>query len=195
MDILRSFYFIRHGETDWNVERRLQGSSDIPLNAKGREQAHLAAQNTADLPIEIIVSSPLSRALETAEIINTNFNVELIVDDRLAEKHYGDFEGKFLAEREEWYKKTLQENPNVKIFGNGYPAIKNAEPYDDFTYRIEEVLNNYLNKYADKNILFVAHAGVFRAIHRSLFGEKRQPKNAQPFYFNKTKQGWEVSEV
>jgi len=195
MELIRSFYFIRHGETDWNKQRLLQGSSDIPLNETGKEQAHLAAENSKHLPIDLIVSSPLSRALETAEIINKEFDVDLIIDDRLAEKHYGVFEGKPLADRDEWAKKTIAENPDIEVEGNGNPPIENAEPYDDFKYRIFEVINEYLEKYEDTNILFVAHAGVYRVIHRELFGVKHQPKNAQPFLYEKGEKGWEVKEV
>jgi broad specificity phosphatase PhoE len=66
----RSFYFVRHGETDWNKEGRIQGHTDIPLNATGRQQAEHAAPVFLRRPIDIIVTSNLSRAYETASIIN-----------------------------------------------------------------------------------------------------------------------------
>ena len=65
----RSFLCIRHGTTDWNRQRRFQGRTDIPLNDEGIAQAHAAARRLQDVPIDIIVSSPLIRALRTAEII------------------------------------------------------------------------------------------------------------------------------
>ena len=71
------FAFIRHGQTDWNRDDRLQGSSDIPLNDAGRQQAHDAAALLADGGWQAIVSSPLSRARETAEIIAADLGIEL----------------------------------------------------------------------------------------------------------------------
>jgi probable phosphoglycerate mutase len=71
------FAFIRHGQTDWNRDDRLQGSSDIPLNDAGRQQAHEAAALLRDGGWEAIVSSPLERARETAEIIAADLGIEL----------------------------------------------------------------------------------------------------------------------
>ena len=71
------FAFIRHGQTDWNRDDRLQGSSDIPLNETGREQAHEAAGLLRDGGWEVIVSSPLMRARDTAQIIADDLNIEL----------------------------------------------------------------------------------------------------------------------
>lgn len=73
----RVFAFIRHGQTDWNRDDRLQGSSDIPLNDVGRQQAHEAAAILRDGGWEAIVSSPLSRARETAEIMAADLGIEL----------------------------------------------------------------------------------------------------------------------
>lgn len=195
MDIKRSFYFIRHGQTDWNKEKRLQGSTDIPLNETGIEQAHLAAENCKDLPIDIIISSPLERAYKTAEIVNKDFDVEIIQDDRLSEKNYGIFEGKLLIERDEWAKEVIAKTPDVELEANGFPVIEDAEPYEDFVYRVEEALNEYLEKFEGKNIMIVAHAGVFRALHRAIFGENHQPKNAKPFLFEKAGDNWNLKEV
>ena len=72
-----TFAFIRHGQTDWNRDDKLQGSSDIPLNAQGREQAHEAAGILADGGWEVVVSSPLQRARETAKIIAHDLGLEL----------------------------------------------------------------------------------------------------------------------
>jgi broad specificity phosphatase PhoE len=66
----RSFYFLRHGQTAWNVEGRFQGHTDIPLNELGLTQAHDAAKILALCPIDMIVASPLIRARRTAEIVS-----------------------------------------------------------------------------------------------------------------------------
>jgi probable phosphoglycerate mutase len=88
------FAFIRHGQTDWNRDDRLQGSSDIPLNDTGRAQAHEAAALLRDGGWGAIVSSPLSRARETAEIIASDLDIELGPSyPALAERDYGVNEG------------------------------------------------------------------------------------------------------
>jgi uncharacterized phosphatase len=86
--------FIRHGQTDWNREGLLQGSSDIPLNDTGREQARDALMTVRSRPWDAVVSSPLRRARETAEIIAAGIGVELgAAYPELAERDYGDLEG------------------------------------------------------------------------------------------------------
>jgi probable phosphoglycerate mutase len=91
---LSVFAFIRHGQTDWNRDDRLQGSSDIPLNDTGRAQAHEAATLLRDGGWEAIVSSPLSRARETAEIIAADLGIELGPSyPAFAERDYGVNEG------------------------------------------------------------------------------------------------------
>lgn len=88
------FAFIRHGQTDWNRDDRLQGSSDIPLNDVGRRQAHEAAEQLRDGGWRAIVSSPLERARETAEIIAADLGIELGPSyPEFVERDYGVNEG------------------------------------------------------------------------------------------------------
>ena len=83
----------RHGQTEWNALGKLQGRQDIKLNEVGKEQALTTGEKIKNEKIDIIITSPLKRARETAEIINKQFNVEIVEDDRLMERCYGDFEG------------------------------------------------------------------------------------------------------
>ncbi len=86
--------FIRHGQTDWNREGLLQGSSDIPLNDTGREQARDAFMTLRSRPWDVVVSSPLVRARETAQIIADGLGIQLgAAYDGLVERDYGDLEG------------------------------------------------------------------------------------------------------
>ena len=86
-------YLIRHGETDWNKTKRLQGVTDIPLNACGIELAEKTAEGLKDVPFDRIYTSPLIRAKKTAEIIRGDRPVELVVTDGLKEISFGEYEG------------------------------------------------------------------------------------------------------
>ncbi|UVI33027.1 histidine phosphatase family protein [Paenibacillus spongiae] len=104
--------FVRHGTTDWNAERRAQGQSDIPLNAAGRIQAHALSERLKNEQWDVIFSSDLSRAKETADIVAAALGVSIHTDPRLREIHKGETEGTTLEERvtrwgEHWEKMPL----------------------------------------------------------------------------------------
>lgn len=86
-------YMIRHGETDWNKVRRVQGHTDIPLNDYGRRLAGETAEGMKEIPIDLCYTSPLSRAKETAQIILAGRDIPLIEDDRIQEIGFGKYEG------------------------------------------------------------------------------------------------------
>lgn len=86
-------YLIRHGETDWNKERKLQGKSDIALNAFGRTLARKTAKHLSNLSFDLAITSPLKRAKETAEILLEGREIPLLEDERLAEMGFGCLEG------------------------------------------------------------------------------------------------------
>ena len=92
------FYFVRHGETAWNAEGRLCGSTDVPLSDGGRQQAHALARRIQTLRVEALYSSPLSRALETARIIGKALGRDPVLDNRLVELNYGAWEGRTFEE-------------------------------------------------------------------------------------------------
>src|SRR6267143_2015077 len=94
----RDFVFVRHGETDWNREKRVQGSKGAPMNEAGHEQAKGLARVLWEVPIQAIYSSALPRAVETASYVAGPHRVNVITDPRLNEIHHGEWEG--LAESE-----------------------------------------------------------------------------------------------
>jgi uncharacterized phosphatase len=96
-------HLVRHGETDWNLQTRIQGSTDIPLNDTGREQAREAAAALAELPVGAIIASDLSRARETAEIIAAPHHLGVLLDPRLRERGFGVLEGRLNAEAAETF--------------------------------------------------------------------------------------------
>ena len=92
-DRIKTIYIFRHGETDWNKDRRLQGHTDIPLNSTGQSQALGVRDFFLAHPIDAMLTSDLKRARETAEIALGNLNIPLIVEARLRETNLGDAEG------------------------------------------------------------------------------------------------------
>lgn len=149
----------RHGQTEWNRLGKLQGQTDNSLNEEGKAQAEETGKQIADEKIDLIISSPLIRARETAEIINKRFNVPIIEDDRIKERNYGQCEGITLEERLE----LSQRNPIVNNVWNYNENIdfNGIERMHDFCKRVYGFLNDITETYNGKNILIVAHGGVF----------------------------------
>src|SRR5262245_20482819 len=90
---MTDFLLARHGETDWNREHRVQGHTDVPLNAAGLGQARVLAERLADVSLEAIYASDLERARATAEAVARSQGLEVQVDPDLREKHFGSWEG------------------------------------------------------------------------------------------------------
>ena len=110
-------YIIRHGQTDWNVEGKIQGRQDIPLNAAGRSQAEMLAKGMEKRPVTAIYSSPQIRAMETAETLARAQGMAVIPVPELAEIGYGDWEGRtasdILAKERKLYEEWWQHPATV----------------------------------------------------------------------------------
>jgi probable phosphoglycerate mutase len=150
------FAFIRHGQTDWNRDDRLQGSSDIPLNATGRRQAHESAELLRDGGWQVIVSSPLSRARETARIIAGDLGLELgPAYDALIERDYGPLEGESSTG-------TIARYPN-----RDYPG---AESLASVVSRGTAALARIADDYRDTDVMIVCHGTIIRYTLSALAG-------------------------
>jgi broad specificity phosphatase PhoE len=139
-------YIVRHGQTNWNLEHRIQGGTDIELNETGILQAQEIANLLKDKKFDMIFTSPLKRAYKTAEII-CNGNSEIIVDDRIRERGNGDFEGKL---KEECVKLIDFRDPNENRY--------NIETVPNCRKRINEFFDYIVKTYPNKEILVVTHA-------------------------------------
>ena len=150
-------FVTRHGQTSWNVLGKLQGKTDIELNDEGRGQAREARELIKDKKIDLIITSPLKRAKETAQIINENFNVDILEDERLMERGYGFCEGMTKEDRQ----KLKEINPEINYIWsyNKNIEFQDVESMKDFCIRIYSFLNEIKEKYKDKNILLVTHGG------------------------------------
>ena len=153
MDYLTYLYVARHGQTQWNLENKVCGRTDQPLTEVGLQQAQLLAQRTKDLPIDVIISSPMLRARQTAAPTAALHGLEIQVDDRLIEQDYGIYEG--VSRFDEGFLS------NKRHFAFRYPG---GESMMDVAHRVYSFLEEIKEKYAGKNVLLVCHGGVCRVI-------------------------------
>lgn len=141
---------IRHGQTEWNAIGRLQGRDDIPLNEIGKQQAEKCGAFLKDEKWDFIISSPLSRARETADIILRQIGPHpFVIMEEFIERDFGDGSGKTKEERRLLYP------------GKIYP---NQETWEVFTERLQKGIQILNETYPAKKILIVAHGAVINAI-------------------------------
>ena len=139
-------YIVRHGQTDWNVEGRYAGRIDVDINEVGIEQAKETKKKLKDIKFDVVFSSPLKRAYNTAKII---CDQNIIKDDRVIERSNGDLEGK------------LKTEVIVDIdFNDPLENRMNIEKITDFRKRIFDFFEEIVDKYKGNNVLVVTHAGV-----------------------------------
>ena len=144
-------YLVRHGETDWNLARRIQGSTDIPLNDTGREQARATGRLLSGRRWDAVLSSPLSRAFETASIIAAELDLatpETVAD--LVERHYGEAEG-------------LEETELDRRFPGDTP-VPGRESRSALLERVLPALMRIAEEHPDQSVLVVSHGGVIRSV-------------------------------
>ena len=167
---------------------RLQGSTDIPLNDTGREQARTAANILKDQGLTRIVASPLSRALETAQIVAAAAGLEPVIDGRLTERNFGRFEGMTIDEVRE-HRKAMRAfmNPKADLDGKHYPD--DAEPLGEVIERVFACVNSYR---IGEKALFVCHGIPFRAISRRFLNDMYSSPNAAPVRFEQTGDAWRM---
>ena len=147
----------RHGETNWNRDGRFQGHADTPLNDRGREQAcELADQLDG---IDVVYSSDLARARETAEIIGGRLGLEVMVDERLRERSFGAWEGLTAEEI------RLGDTDTYRRWraGDG-PGPDDAEAHEALATRVQEFLEDVIRRHPGEEVLVIAHGGSVRVI-------------------------------
>lgn len=149
---MQSIFYVRHGESESNAEGLVAGQTDTPLTEKGMQQAHEAAEWAAEqnMQFDIIVSSPLIRSLNTAKIIARKLHFpsdSIQIDNRLAERNCGDFEGKPI---DDYYE--MPESISVKDHG--------VESLEALHERAMDVLQWLKDDHPDETILLVSHSGI-----------------------------------
>lgn len=150
-------YIARHGETQWNVDNRISGRTDIPLTEEGMEQAKQLAEQAKGKGIEVILCSPLLRARQTAQAVCDALGLPMFIDDRLIELNFGIFEGMDRSDPD--FLHTRAQLPTR------YPGGESAF---DLAKRVYSLLEDVKRDYAGKTVLLVCHGGVCRMV-RSYF--------------------------
>lgn len=158
-------YMMRHGKTDWNLEYRLQGRTDIPLNDMGREMAVEAATKYKDINIDICYVSPLIRARETAELFLKDRDIPIIVDDRLCEMCFGEYEGEA----------HIFQHPELNVYklfkdSANYVPDKGAESFESLLARTKSFLDEVAYPLVEqgKDVLIVGHGAMNSAIYANV---------------------------
>jgi probable phosphoglycerate mutase len=147
----------RHGQTQWNVDNKICGVTDVPLTEEGWAQARALAEKTVDLELDLVICSSMLRAKQTASAVAEKLNIPVIEDPRLVEQNYGIYEG--------MDRKTPGFLENKRHFAVRYPG---GESMMDVAHRIYGLLEDVKRDHAGKNVLLVCHGGVLRLV-RSYF--------------------------
>jgi broad specificity phosphatase PhoE len=152
-------YVVRHGETVKNQFGLIQGQTEADLNENGINEAKKLRELIDSLNIDVVISSPLRRAKDTARLI-TNDKFDIIIDERLIERNYGLSEGK-----------PVDSDLTVKYWDfNLNTDLNDVEKVRDLLARVSEFIEDMRLKYDDKNVLVVAHSAILRAIHYAING-------------------------
>jgi len=162
-------YMIRHGETNWNKARKVQGRSDIPLNDYGRYLAEETAKGLQDVRLDVAYTSPLIRAKETAEIMLRGREIPLIEDKRLEELGFGSYEGMHCGRD--------YDSPEAQAFDKFFTDPANYKPsggesLEDLLFRTADFLQEIYELYdgQDKTILITTHGAALNAMLNSIRG-------------------------
>ena len=147
-------YITRHGQTDGNVYRIMDGIRNIDLNETGKEQARITRDNLSKINFDLIICSPLTRTKHTMEIINKN-GCSVIFDERIMERDCGEFTGKSF------------DSLDRDLYWNYHDQTiyEKAEGMEHFFNRVYEFLDEIKEKYKGKTILLVTHSGVTKVIN------------------------------
>ena len=147
---MTTLLLVRHGETDWNAEGKLQGHTDRPLNDYGRRQARALAERLAGEEIEAVYASDLSRARETAEILGAQLGLPVAVDPDLREKNWGNWEGL-----------TADERLRIEYEG---------ESSEDHRSRTLRAVERIVERHPAGRVVVVTHGGSLRRLQAAVAG-------------------------
>lgn len=164
-------YIVRHGETVWNTQGRLQGQADIPLNENGIRLARITGEALKNVPFDLVITSPLSRAKETASLILGERRVPVVEEERIQEITFGEWEG--LCCRKDGYEIPSAEFG--KFFSDPFHYLppRDGESVNDVIQRTGDFFRELVNtpEYRDDCILIAAHGCSSRALLYNICGK------------------------
>lgn len=164
-------HIIRHGETPWNKLKRLQGQTDIPLAEEGIRLAKITGDNMRDIPIDLVISSPLVRAVETAKLITAGRNIPIFTDDRIIEISFGEWEGECILDSEK-----LPEDFRRQFYEDPLHCMRppKGETFADVCKRTGEFYESLLanSDYKNANILISTHGAAGRCLLTQFYEDK-----------------------
>ena len=155
-----TYYIARHGQTEWNILGKTQGHGNSPITEKGLAQANELAEGMDKNPLDMIISSDLGRAMQTAEAVVKRFVIEVQPTEALREMGFGEWEGRLIPEITEKYPeiyKTWRNEPHLA-------KIPGGETLDVIKERLEKFIDELNEKYDNKNILLVSHSVTVRVL-------------------------------
>jgi broad specificity phosphatase PhoE len=161
---MTTVYLARHGESDWNVERRWQGHADRPLTERGCEQARELATRLADVELEAVYASDLRRAWKTAEAVASNQGLEVVRLPELREVDVGSWSG---CTREECAERFPEAFARWRAGGSGWG---DGESYEAMGARVVAAIQRLAGEHPGGSILVVSHGGPIRAVHAHALG-------------------------
>jgi probable phosphoglycerate mutase len=169
MDVTR-LIVVRHGETAWNVDTRIQGQLDIGLNATGQRQAQQLGQALADETVEAVYASDLARAWDTARAVAGPLGLEVVPEPRLRERAFGQFEGRTFADIEanspDEARRWRTRDPEFEPEG--------GESLIAFRHRVTGVAAELSARHPGALVVLVAHGGVMDVLYRAATGQELQ---------------------
>ncbi|VVA44214.1 Phosphoglycerate mutase family protein [Candidatus Roizmanbacteria bacterium] len=154
-----TIYLTRHGETDWNEKKLIQGHTDVPLNKKGEKQAKELGKELKNIHFDAVFSSDLLRAKNSAEIIISEKKLKVITIKALRERNFGRFEGKHLIE----LRKTFGEVMLITVEKQKKLQLFDVENDEGIIARLIPFMKKIASNYLGKNVLMVTHGGLLRA--------------------------------
>ncbi len=157
-------YLIRHGETTWNFEKKIQGQLDSPLTDIGIQQGHLLGERMIKINPDVIYTSNLKRAIDTANLLNENIKKEIVVLPSLKERNWGIFQGATWERIKNFYPKQYKFYKNDS---KNY-VVPNGESYAQVLKRITDTLDFLVSKKKYRKIVIVTHGGIISPLIREI---------------------------
>jgi probable phosphoglycerate mutase len=162
---------IRHGETAWNAEQRVQGHLDIPLNAEGQRQAAALGRTLLNEALDAVFASDLQRALQTAQAIAAPRGMQVHIEPDLRERCFGAFEGLLYADIGARYPQAHAAWQARDFDACFPPGVNAAETLREFSGRVMDTLINLVSATHYRKIALVTHGGVLECAYRAARGE------------------------